>query len=73
MRSKLQKFTEFAGSLLPHETEYLLQSQRFEDDIKLGILDRVNNNSHRLKDWEGYDEEIDKRKYSHLKKWKSAS
>lgn len=69
MRSKLQKFTEFAGSLLPHETEYLLQSQRFEDDIKLGILDRVNNNSHRLKDWEGYDEEIDKRKYSHLKNW----
>jgi hypothetical protein len=69
MRSKLQKFTEFAGSLLPHETEFLLHSQRFEDEVKLGILERVNDNSHRLRDGEIYDEEIDKRKYSHLKNW----
>ncbi|MCB0637303.1 MAG: hypothetical protein KDC54_11830 [Lewinella sp.] len=69
MRSKLQKFTEFASGLLPHETEFLLRSQRFEDDIKLSILECVNANSHRLKDQVDYDQAIDKRKYSHLKNW----
>lgn len=55
--------------MLPHETEYLLGCQRFEDDIKLSILERVNDNSHHLKESESFDEEIDKRKYSHLKNW----
>lgn len=69
MRSKLQKFTAFAAGLLPHETAYLLANQRFEDLIKLSILERINTNSHRLDQHIPYDQTIDKRKYSHLKNW----
>ncbi len=41
MRSKLQKFTEFANTLLPHETAYLLEIQQFDDKAKLAILQRM--------------------------------
>ncbi len=69
MKNKLQKFTEFANSLLPHETDYLLSVQQFEDEIKLGILKRIHYNSHYIKQFTPYDTEIDKRKYSNLKSW----
>lgn len=69
MREKLQKFTAFADSLLPHETEFLLQQQQFADTVKLEILEKVNRNSHRLTDRESYDTGKDKRKFSHLKNW----
>jgi hypothetical protein len=67
MRKKLQKFTEFADSLLPHETAYLLDSQQFEDHIKLGILERLNYNCTHIRQFTSYDKSIDKRKYSNLK------
>ncbi|MFN7115797.1 MAG: hypothetical protein ACK4TA_03305 [Saprospiraceae bacterium] len=69
MKNKLQKFTEFANSLLPHETAYLLSVQQFEDELKLDILKLVAHNSRNIKQFTPYDTEIDKRKYSNLKSW----
>lgn len=69
MRSKLQKFTVFANSLLPHETAYLLSIQQFEDEIKLGILQLIDQNCRQVRRSFPYDKTIDKRKYSHLKNW----
>lgn len=69
MRSKLQKFTEFAQALLPHETAYLLSIQQFDDKIKLAVLEQADHNC-RLPDQNlPYDEAVDKRKYSNLKQW----
>ncbi len=69
MKNKLQKFTDFANSLLPHETAYLLAIQQFEDKVKLSILQQVAHNSHHIKQFTPYDTSIDKRKYSNLKSW----
>lgn len=69
MRSKLQKFSEFAQMLLPHETAYLLSVQQFDDKIKLAILERVHENCQPQQPFTPYDEELDKRKYSNLKQW----
>ncbi|MDX1666132.1 MAG: hypothetical protein R3350_02835 [Saprospiraceae bacterium] len=69
MRAKLQKFTRFANSLLPHETEYLLSIQQFEDTDKYSILLRIDQNCRRIDQFSPYDVDIDKRKYSHLKNW----
>ncbi|MCB0548553.1 MAG: hypothetical protein KDD19_13310 [Phaeodactylibacter sp.] len=69
MRMKLQKFTEFANTLLPHETAYLLSTQQFEDDIKLGVLKLIDYNCTNIRQFTAYDVSIDKRKYSNLKNW----
>ena len=69
MRNKLQKFTAFADTLLPHETEYLLSVQRFDDDERLAILRLIDYNCRNIYQFTPYGEEIDKRKYSHLKNW----
>lgn len=69
MKKKLQKFTVFADSLLPHETAYLLVAQQFEDQVKLGILERLNYNCTNIRQFTPYDKSIDKRKYSNLKNW----
>ncbi len=68
-RSKLQKFTAFTRTLLPHETRYLLSIQHFDDKVKLAILQRVDDNCRQLHTFTPYDESIDKRKYSNLKHW----
>ncbi len=69
MRSKLQKFTEFANTLLPHETTHLLAIQQFDDKVKLSVLQRVHDNCSHITAHTAYDESIDKRKYSNLKTW----
>lgn len=69
MRSKLQKFTDFAGTLFPQETAYLLSVQQFEDAAKLGILRRMHHNSRHRRRFIPYDTSLDKRKYSNLKQW----
>lgn len=69
MRNKLQKFTDFANSLLPHETEYLLSVQQFQDKKKLEILEQIDYNCKNIHLFKPFDEEIDKRKYSNLKTW----
>lgn len=69
MRSKLQKFTDFTNTLLPHETQYLLSVQQFDDEVKLGILRQVDYNCRYIDQFIPYDTSIDKRKYSLLKNW----
>ena len=69
MRSKLSKFTEFTNTLLPHETQYLLSIQRFEDEERLLILHRIDHNAHHIDQFTEYDLSIDKRKYNHLQNW----
>lgn len=69
MRSKLQKFTDFANGLLPHETSYLISIQSFEDPLRLQILERVHHNAQHIEQFIPYDPDIDKRKYNHLKNW----
>ncbi|HMO39045.1 MAG TPA: hypothetical protein PKC76_18685 [Saprospiraceae bacterium] len=69
MKNKLQKFTDFANLLLPHETAYLVDIQQFEDKAKLSILERVHHNAQYIKQFTPYDTSLDKRKYSSLKSW----
>ncbi|GJM33060.1 MAG: hypothetical protein DHS20C18_20610 [Saprospiraceae bacterium] len=69
MRTQLQKFTAFTNTLLPHETEYLLSIQQFNDEERLGILRLVNHNCHQIDQFTPYDTAIDKRKYNHLQNW----
>lgn len=69
MRRKLQTFTAFANSLLPHETAYLLSIADLEDKKKLGILELVHKNSSQINQFTPYDTYLDKRKYSNLKSW----
>jgi hypothetical protein len=69
MRSKLKKFTEFANTLLPHETAFLLNAQQFVDEEKLDILKRIDYNCRNINQFTPYDDAIDKRKYSNLKNW----
>ena len=69
MRSKLQRFTDFTRNLLPHETQYLLSIQQFQDPERLRILEGVDRNAHRIADFTEYDTRIDKRKYNHLQNW----
>ena len=69
MRAKLQKFTAFTNTLLPHETAYLLRIERFEDPIRRDILKQVDYNCRNINQFSPYDESLDKRKYSNLKNW----
>lgn len=69
MRNKLQKFSDYAETLLPHETGYLLATQRFNDAHKRQILEITHQNCLRASSRIAYDETLDKRKYSSLKKW----
>jgi tetratricopeptide (TPR) repeat protein len=55
--------------MLPHELDYLLGIQAFEDPERLNILERMRHNNEPLYAEETFDENIDKRKYSHLKNW----
>lgn len=69
MRSKLSTFSEFANSLYPHETDYLLSVQQFEKPENLKILNLINYNSKNPLNLLPYDSTIDKRAYSYLKTW----
>ena len=69
MRSKLQRFTDFTASLLPHETRYLLSIQQFQDADRLAVLERVHHNARQVGTGKAYDTGIDKRKYNHLQNW----
>ena len=69
MRQKLQTFSDFAATLLPHETAWLLSEQKFADAEKRAILERIHNNCTRLQQAQVFDDQIDKRKYTYLKQW----
>lgn len=69
MRSKLSTFSDFANSLFPHETDYLVALQQFSKPENLKILNLVNYNSKNPLNRLPYDTSIDKRSYSYLKRW----
>ncbi|GLR20009.1 hypothetical protein [Portibacter lacus] len=69
MKQKLKKIQVYANSLLPHETTYLLQEQKMEDEEKLSILKIIAYNSNNFTHPKAFDFSIDKRKYSHLLSW----
>jgi len=69
MRAKLQSFSTFANSLLPHEADFLLEAGQLEDPDRIRILERIRENARRRGQFLPYDTSIDKRKYSDLKNW----
>ena len=69
MRTKLLAFTQYANTLLPHETTYLLSVQQFQDQERLAILQQVDFNCKHIDQFTIYGEHINKRKYSHVKTW----
>ncbi len=69
IRTKLKKFSDFAATLLPHETSYLLSIQNFQDAERLTTLKSLDNYANDPSSIEIFSTEVDKRKYSHLKNW----
>lgn len=69
MKNKLSKFTDFANSLYPHETDYLLSIQRFDTSDNLKILNLINYNCKNPSIIIPYDATLDKRKYNYIKNW----
>ncbi len=67
MPSKLNKFSTFCDSLLPHELDYLIKVQQFKDRDRLSILNQIIGQQDQ--DSFTFDDTVDKRKYSHLKNW----
>jgi hypothetical protein len=66
MRTRLLTFQAFADALLPHELDYLLGVQQFADPDRREILQRLFIH---VRQPQTFDESIDKRKYSYVKKW----
>jgi hypothetical protein len=69
MRKPLKKFSDFTQGLLPHETSYLLSVEELKDPERKTILERVHENTTRVKAHIPFDISIDKRKYNHLQNW----
>lgn len=69
MRNKLSTFSDFANSLYPHETDYLISVQQFSKPDNLKILHLINYNSKNPLNLLPYDITIDKRSYSYIKNW----
>jgi hypothetical protein len=69
MRNKLSTFSEYANSLYPHETDYLLSVQQFTKADNLKVLNLINYNSKNPLNRLPYDSSIDKRAYSYMKNW----
>jgi hypothetical protein len=70
-KEKFKKFKSLAANLLPHESEYLIQSIKSTDPDKLAILKNLASyvSQHSPKEPLVVDEKIDKRKYSNLLHW----
>jgi len=69
MKKKLALFTSFANALYPHEIEILNRHNNLEDQENIAILARIYHNNKYPEQKKSYDPDIDKRKYSNLKKW----
>ncbi|MGF1532185.1 MAG: hypothetical protein ACFCUI_00650 [Bernardetiaceae bacterium] len=66
---RLQKFTQFAQALLPHELGYLESIAQFQDEEKQSILQKISHNADPSHTPQAYDLQIDRRKYSYLMGW----
>ena len=69
MKQKLARFQDFADTLLPHETGWLLGVHQFSDPDKVRILELLHHNSRLEGPQVPFDEAIDKRKYSYIIGW----
>ena len=69
MRTQLASFTEFAHALYPHEIHYLLDNNKLQGEDSLRILQLIHYNSQNPGNRLPFDPQIDKRKYSNVKKW----
>jgi len=69
MRNKLDTFTDFANSLYPHESDFLLLQQQFSKPENLQVLNLVNYNTKNPLNLIPYNQSINKRTYSYLKTW----
>tara|TARA_Y100001980_G_scaffold45944_1_gene27717 strand:- start:1478 stop:2914 length:1437 start_codon:yes stop_codon:yes gene_type:complete len=69
VKVKLKKFTAFAKGILPHEADYLLSIEQFEDLQKVEILQRLKENAHQQQNQLPFNTRINKRKYSSLMDW----
>ncbi len=69
MRKQLHTFTTFANNLLPHELAYIEATHHLQDDENIQILERIRANIQADSYLTPFDTNIDKRKYSNLKKW----
>jgi hypothetical protein len=68
-KTALATFTEYTSKLLPHETGFLLQIQKFIDPERLEILKKIHAHVQSMDSVHYYNTDIDKRKYNHLKNW----
>lgn len=68
-RQKLHGFQEFAQSILPHEAQYLLSIQQFQDVENLEVLRKIERLASHPGMQPDFDSRVDKRKYSRLKIW----
>lgn len=69
MKIKLERFKQFARTILPHEADYLLSVHRFEEDENIEILDRLAKSSRNPEEAEAFNPDIDKRRYSGIIRW----
>jgi len=69
MKTKLKKFTEFSQHILPHEATYLSALYQFKDPEKCQIMALVIANALSKNNSDSFNQSIDKRKYSYIKKW----
>lgn len=69
MKAKLKIFNDFSEEILPHEATYLLKQNKIRDEEKAAILNKVCYNAEEFFSSQAFDESIDKRKYTFIKKW----
>ena len=69
LKHKGSKFQTFVHGILPLEAELLLQNHRFQDAKKRSILQSIANNVSANTQIDDSDIQVDKRKYSFVKKW----
>lgn len=69
MKQKLAKFSEFAENLFPHEVYFLSGIENFQTEENKHIFEIILYNLEHRDKPKAFDEAIDKRKYSNLKKW----
>ncbi|MEY8850091.1 hypothetical protein AB9K26_14825 [Psychroserpens sp. XS_ASV72] len=69
MKIKLKKFIEFSKTILPNEAKYLASQHQFADDEKIEIMTQLTNGAMSENEIPRFNTQIDKRKYSYVKKW----
>jgi tetratricopeptide (TPR) repeat protein len=69
VKRKLTRFQDFAESLLPHETGWLMDNHQLVDAEKIEILACLDHNTRLPSHPKPFDDTIDKRKYSYMIRW----